>query len=179
MSNKNKSKYITKKTSFGGRELILYSLDGNIWSSRPDELEKIQERHDNERIKLDPTKEDTKVEGKSEEDKVDDTDLVGDIVDEDEIVDSAIEVKTTVKTKLIKPPKLSLIKVAKVRSTAQSSAKTSSANSLDAKTKDSKLSSSDQKPKATTKTTSKSVPKTVANKAKPITKKGQTKKGKR
>lgn len=55
MSKAKKSKYLTKKTSFQGKEMTLYSIDGNIWSSRPWELEKIVERHEAERIKLDPT----------------------------------------------------------------------------------------------------------------------------
>ncbi len=66
MSKAKKSKYLTKKTSFQGKELMLYSIDGNIWSSRPWELEKIVERHEMERIKLDPTAAVAEVEGKGD-----------------------------------------------------------------------------------------------------------------
>lgn len=47
--DKKKSKYLSKSVKFGSKQLILYSLDGNTWSSRKDELHQILERHDQER----------------------------------------------------------------------------------------------------------------------------------
>ncbi len=47
MSSK-KGQYHTKKVSFHGKEMTLYSLDGVTWSTRPDELEVIIQRHSTE-----------------------------------------------------------------------------------------------------------------------------------
>lgn len=47
--DKKKSKYLSKSVKFGSKQLTLYSLDGNTWSSRKDELHQILERHDQER----------------------------------------------------------------------------------------------------------------------------------
>ena len=54
-----KQKYLTKKTKFGGQEITLYSLDGLTWSTRPNELQAIMDRHANERILLEAGKEDS------------------------------------------------------------------------------------------------------------------------
>jgi len=43
-------RYHKKVVSFGEDELILWSLDGNTWSTRKEELVNIQERHENERV---------------------------------------------------------------------------------------------------------------------------------
>lgn len=48
MSAKN-SPYQTKIVRFGGKDHVLYSLDGITWSSRKEELTEIQERHQDER----------------------------------------------------------------------------------------------------------------------------------
>ena len=52
MSKGKKQKLLKKTTVFNGRKLVLYSLDGEIWSNRTWELEKIAERHESERITL-------------------------------------------------------------------------------------------------------------------------------
>ena len=49
---KKPGKIITKTISFGGKKVTLYSLDGNTWSSRKDELAIIQERQETGRITL-------------------------------------------------------------------------------------------------------------------------------
>lgn len=46
------SKYQSKTVTFGGRDFTLFSLDGVTWSSRKDELQVIQERHDSQRVTL-------------------------------------------------------------------------------------------------------------------------------
>lgn len=46
--NSKKSNFQTKKVSFNGKEMTLYSLDGVTWSTRPDELTAIIERHSTE-----------------------------------------------------------------------------------------------------------------------------------
>lgn len=43
-----KGNFLTKKVPFGGKEMTLYSIDGVTWSTRPDELQSIIERHSNE-----------------------------------------------------------------------------------------------------------------------------------
>lgn len=52
-----KKKYLTKTISFGGSKMTLYSVDGNTWSSRLDELDLLQERFENGgRLPVDATK---------------------------------------------------------------------------------------------------------------------------
>lgn len=52
-----KKKYLTKTVSFGGSKMTLYSVDGNTWSSRLDELDLLQERFENGgRLPVDATK---------------------------------------------------------------------------------------------------------------------------
>ncbi len=52
-----KKKYLTKTISFGGSKMTLYSVDGNTWSSRLDELDLLQERFENGgRLPMDATK---------------------------------------------------------------------------------------------------------------------------
>src|SRR5690606_10717706 len=45
-SKKKSSKYLKKTVEFQGSKLVLYSLDGDTWSSRKDELHEIVERHE-------------------------------------------------------------------------------------------------------------------------------------
>jgi hypothetical protein len=45
-----KSKYQTKNVKFGGKSVVLFSLDGLTWSSRKDELSEIQARHEQQKI---------------------------------------------------------------------------------------------------------------------------------
>lgn len=47
-----KEKLLSKTVVFGGKELKMYSLDGNTWSSRKDELQLIKERFENARLSL-------------------------------------------------------------------------------------------------------------------------------
>lgn len=56
--NSKKAKYLTKTAIFAGHKVTLYSLDGQTWSSRPNELHVIAERHANQRVLLDPVKDD-------------------------------------------------------------------------------------------------------------------------
>lgn len=49
MNDKKKYKYLTKVQKVAGMEVTLYSIDGNVWSSRQDELAEIADRHDRER----------------------------------------------------------------------------------------------------------------------------------
>lgn len=46
----NKQKYLQKKVKFRGENLVLYSIDGDTWSSRKSELQEIAERHEEERL---------------------------------------------------------------------------------------------------------------------------------
>lgn len=45
-----KLKYLTKTVKFGGKDLILYSLDGMTWSTRRMELMAVKERHEAQRV---------------------------------------------------------------------------------------------------------------------------------
>lgn len=47
-----KSEYMQKAVVFGGKKLVLFSLDGVTWSSRKDELRAIMERHEQEKITI-------------------------------------------------------------------------------------------------------------------------------
>ena len=47
---KKKQTFLKKEVSFGGKSLVLYSIDGNTWSTRKDELIAILERHEAEKI---------------------------------------------------------------------------------------------------------------------------------
>lgn len=49
MAGQNRKKYFEKKTKLGSKKITLYSLDGQVWSTRKDELENILQRHQNER----------------------------------------------------------------------------------------------------------------------------------
>ncbi len=51
IADKKKPKYLTKVVKFGKENLTLYSLDGNTWSSRRQELTDIANRHEQERLK--------------------------------------------------------------------------------------------------------------------------------
>lgn len=99
MSAKSKDKILTKTTYFGKVKVTLYSLDGATWSSRPDELEAIKERHEAQRITIAHLKGEAKgkSDGESEEseneseekeaedDTVDARDLIaGDDLDDDD-----------------------------------------------------------------------------------------------
>lgn len=49
--DKKRPKYMTKVVKFGKENLTLYSIDGNTWSSRRQELTDIMNRHEQERLK--------------------------------------------------------------------------------------------------------------------------------
>lgn len=50
-----KGQFMTKTTSFGGKKVVMYSIDGLIWSTRKDELAGIKTRLDNQKVTLDLT----------------------------------------------------------------------------------------------------------------------------
>ena len=52
MSTASKPTYQKKTVIFAGTEITLYSIDGVTWSTRPQELHDIQERHENERSRI-------------------------------------------------------------------------------------------------------------------------------
>ena len=49
MNIANKNKYLSKSVVFAGKKVTLFSMDGDTWSSRADELELIKERHEQEK----------------------------------------------------------------------------------------------------------------------------------
>lgn len=62
-----KSRYQIKTVKYGGKEFILYSLDGVTWSSKKNELEEIKERHEKQRqMLMEDTKEFIKKERETE-----------------------------------------------------------------------------------------------------------------
>ena len=70
-----KSEYVQKTVTFGGKKLVLFSLDGITWSSRKDELRAIMERHEQEKITINDIRgvaEETKDEKEQEEEGADD-----------------------------------------------------------------------------------------------------------
>lgn len=44
-----KKKYFSKEVKYSGKKVTLFSLDGQVWSTRKEELAEIMERHENER----------------------------------------------------------------------------------------------------------------------------------
>ncbi len=56
MSEAARVKYITKTVKFGGKELVLYSIDGMTWSTRRNELQAVKERHEAQRVTLNDIK---------------------------------------------------------------------------------------------------------------------------
>ncbi len=52
---KSKAQFLTKTTSFGGKKLVMYSIDGAVWSTRKEELAIIKDRLDNQKITLEVT----------------------------------------------------------------------------------------------------------------------------
>lgn len=52
MAKSKQLTYMTKTIKFGSNTLKLYSLDGQTWSSRKEELEVIKERHENEKLAI-------------------------------------------------------------------------------------------------------------------------------
>lgn len=88
MATEKTSKYMTKTTSFGGSSLTLYSIDGVTWSTRKDELDKIKERQEKERVLLDPNKAEDENLAEAELDKEIDLDA-DEPIDIDEDSDSA------------------------------------------------------------------------------------------
>jgi hypothetical protein len=52
MNAKKHPDYIEKKVRLGEEELVLYSLDGQTWTSRPDELEVIKERRETGKVTM-------------------------------------------------------------------------------------------------------------------------------
>ena len=51
-----KKDYMTKTVTLAGKTVTLYSLDGNTWSSRAQELTEIQERHANQKVTFVPSR---------------------------------------------------------------------------------------------------------------------------
>ncbi|MEZ4754514.1 MAG: hypothetical protein R3A13_09445 [Bdellovibrionota bacterium] len=49
MSSNKRVTFKSKKVAFSGNEITLYSLDGETWSTRKDELIEIMNRHEDER----------------------------------------------------------------------------------------------------------------------------------
>jgi hypothetical protein len=47
---KKKSNFLKREVKFGGKTVILYSIDGNTWSTRKDELQAIIDRHEAEKV---------------------------------------------------------------------------------------------------------------------------------
>jgi hypothetical protein len=47
---KKKSTFLKREVKFGGKTVILYSIDGNTWSTRKDELQAIIDRHEAEKV---------------------------------------------------------------------------------------------------------------------------------
>lgn len=52
----DKKDYMTKTVTLAGKTVTLYSLDGNTWSSRAQELTEIQERHANQKVTFVPSR---------------------------------------------------------------------------------------------------------------------------
>ena len=49
MADENKGNYQKKVVNYSGKQVVLFSLDGQIWSTRKEELKSIMERHATER----------------------------------------------------------------------------------------------------------------------------------
>jgi hypothetical protein len=90
-----KGQFMTKTTSFGGKKVVLYSIDGLIWSTRKEELAIIKHRLDTQKVTLDlaPKEEEGKdsTESKQEETQ-----------QEDELELAPIEIKEDSKGKQVK-----------------------------------------------------------------------------
>jgi len=125
MATKTKSQFLTKTSVFGGKKIVMYSIDGLIWSTRKEELSIIKDRLDNQRITLelatkegdDKTNKKEKIETKEEkeepeieEDEFKDVPL-DDVINEEAIALAAKKlksnVKSNVKSKGKMPPKKS------------------------------------------------------------------------
>lgn len=108
-----KSQFMTKTTSFGGKKVVMFSIDGLVWSTRKEELAGIKNRLDNQKVTLDLTPKEE--EGKSsEEEKTEEKDIDDGLdlpvidTDEDTVparsksavaVKSSAKIKTPIKTK--------------------------------------------------------------------------------
>lgn len=86
MAENQKGKYLTKKVKFGGKTMVLYSLDGATWSTRREELEQIKERQEAQRVTLT----DIKDEEAGEEEKELESEEFGGGVDNEEIAAPAL-----------------------------------------------------------------------------------------
>jgi len=115
MATKTKSQFLTKTSVFGGKKIVMYSIDGLIWSTRKEELSIIKDRLDNQRITLelatkegdDKTNKKEKIETKEEkeepeieEDEFKDVPL-DDVINEEAIALAAKKLKST---KISSPP---------------------------------------------------------------------------
>lgn len=47
---KKKANFLKREVKFGGKTVVLYSIDGNTWSTRKDELQAIIDRHEAEKV---------------------------------------------------------------------------------------------------------------------------------
>jgi hypothetical protein len=71
-----KGQFMTKTTSFGGKKVVMYSIDGLVWSTRKDELAGIKHRLDNQKVTLDlAAKEDEEKNTESEKAEVEGDDV--------------------------------------------------------------------------------------------------------
>jgi hypothetical protein len=92
-----KSQFMTKTTSFGGKKVVMFSIDGLVWSTRKDELAGIKNRLDNQKVTLElaPKEEEGKSseEEKSEEKEIDDG-LDIPVIDTDDDIEVPVKSKS-------------------------------------------------------------------------------------
>ena len=89
MSDSKKIKYLSKTVAFGGKTLTLFSIDGQTWSSRKQELLEIKERQERDKVSFVAIKEENgetrvapKVKGKTPIVADDDEEAAAVILDE-------------------------------------------------------------------------------------------------
>ncbi len=86
MVNKSKSQFQTKTTTFGGKKVVLYSIDGLIWSTRKDELSVIKDRLESQKVILEISGKTADGAAKTPEEEVEKEEVKDEEVDEaDEI----------------------------------------------------------------------------------------------
>lgn len=90
-----KGQFMTKTTSFGGKKVVLYSIDGLIWSTRKEELAIIKHRLDTQKVTLDLSPKEE--EGKESEETKQEEDMA-----QDDIELAPIEVEVDSKSKKMK-----------------------------------------------------------------------------
>jgi len=90
-----KGQFMTKTTSFGGKKVVLYSIDGLIWSTRKEELAIIKHRLDTQKVTLDLSPKEE--EGKESEETKQEEDMA-----QDDIELAPIELEDDSKSKKMK-----------------------------------------------------------------------------